>query len=162
MNAAPALSQFMQRATPRVQVLLLEFPPITTAALWHAATALLPAIEIRMTCRTCEQLAAQNALTGRYDVILVNADDHERWFEQLLQSRLKLLMESCVVVAGRQELQSVQTQLLRAGYADVVCTHDTNPKSILNTVTKAYLRELRRRRIELPSTLAALIQRALI
>lgn len=160
MNATPTLSQFAQRGMPRVHVLLLDFSPAQTALLWHAAAEMLPAIEIRLSCRSSDQLAAVAISRLGYDVVLVGGDDSRRWVLSLQQPRLRALTESSIIIGGNaEEFSSIQTALLHAGFADVICAQSDNAKMLVHTVTREYLRRLRRKNVEMPSTLLAHIQR---
>jgi len=160
VNATPTLSQFAQRGMPRVHVLLLDFSPPQTAQLWHAAAEMLPAIEIRLSCRSSDQLTTTAISRAGYDVVLVGSDESRRWVLSLQQPRLKLLTESSVIIGGdANEFSAIQTALLHAGFSDVICARSENAKMLVQAVTREYLRRLRRKNIELPSTLLSHIQR---
>ncbi len=149
-------------ATPLIRVLLLDFSPTKIADLWHAAIDMLPAIEVRMYCRSHRDLEGNKTLADHYDVILVDAEDHEKWFSRLERPALKSLLLSTVVIAGTEALYTVQASLLRGGYADVVCVQDVHARTIVTAAIRAYLRQLRARQIELPAAIAAPIQKALM
>ncbi|GAC1621476.1 MAG: hypothetical protein NVS9B10_04330 [Nevskia sp.] len=152
----------VKNAVPIIRVLMLDFSPSKIADLWHAAASVLPAIEIRLYCRTSRDLDQPSTLAERYDLVLTDASDRTRWFQRLEQVAVKSLLPATIVIAGIEPLESVQWALLRAGYADVVCVQDDHPRAVVNSAIKAYLRQLRAQRIELPSAIAQPIQRTLI
>gem|GEM_PF-3860954 len=150
------------RVTPTVKVLMLDFSPTQIAELWHAASSMLPVIEVRMYCRTSAELDRTSTLADEYDVILVDSAEQSLWFRRLESDSLKTLLGATIVIAGIEPMGSVQTALLRAGYSDVVCVQDVHARTIVNATIKAFLRTLKSRQIELAPTIAAPIQRAII
>lgn len=149
------------QSLPLVRVLVIDFSPAQIAALWHAASQVLPAIELRMYCRTHRDLDQQATLADRYDVILVDAAEQAHWLKRLEQPTLRSLLDSTVVISGEEPAQQMQSRLLRAGYVDVVCVLDTHARTAIDATIKAFLRQLRRQHIDLPPAVAAPIQRML-
>ena len=148
--------------SPVVRVLMLDFDPVKISELWRAAARMLPAIEVRMYCRTCRELEPPTFPTNQYDIILVDSGDQQQWSSRLAAISSAERFNITVVISGTQPAGIVQSMLLRAGYADVICVQDDHAKTVVSATIKAYLRQLRAKQIELPSAISAPIQRALI
>lgn len=149
-------------AVPVLRLLLLDFPPSRVGDLRYAAATMVHVIDVRIECRSDASLNAKFTGQDRCDVILVDSENHELWFGKLEKPSARAVLEAAIVIAGMRPLPTIQTALLHAGYADVMCVQETNAKTLIHSVIKSFIRNLNAHHVDMPAAVIAPIQRAMI